>query len=177
MKTVAGILTVVLLVAGGCIASERNADDVAHDNGDARSVTSQTGSAAAPKTLFLDVAASTSGPTSGELVRVLKQAEERTVTFDLLTASLVRRGLSDEAATDAVCDALGEVVLRGPSLSRDDVFRIIVSNLVISLNGDRFSALFAGQAIVNELSDGTANDPVWARVALSKSGHCRQKPS
>ncbi len=169
MKSVgAGILVVVLLVAGGCTTVERNPDDFP-----------QTQTGVPPNSLVsaVDLVAATSEWNSEELARVLLRAEERTIPFDRLTAPLRRRGLAEDAAVDAVCDALGHVLLGGPHLTLDDLLSIIVSNLNASLHGDQIAALLAGQGIVNELSDGTANDQLWARVALSKSGHCRLNSS
>lgn len=158
------VLAAVLLAAGACTTLERNANDAA-----------QTRTSVTPTSLVsaLDVTASTSEWNSEELARVLIRAEERTIPFDRLTAPLLRQGLGEDAAVDAVCDALGDVLLGGPGLTRDDLFGIIFSNLVASLHGDQIAALLASQGIINELSDGTTNDQLWARVALSKSGHCR----
>lgn len=162
------VLAVVLLAGGGCTTVERNANDAA-----------QTRTSVTPTSLVsaLNVTAPTSEWNSEELARVLLNAEERTIPFDRLTAPLLRQGLAEDAAVDAVCNALGQVLLGGPGLTRDALFGIIFSNLIASLHGDQIAALRAGQGIVNELSDGTTNDQLWARVALSKSGHCRLQSS
>ncbi len=160
----AGVLVVVLLLVGGCTTVERNTDDFP-----------QTQTDVSPSSLVsaLDVAAPASEWSSEELARVLLKAEERTIPFDRLTAPLQRRGLAEDAAGDAVCNALDHVLLEGPDLTRGALFGIISSSLIASLHGDQITALRASQGIVNELSDGTANDQLWARVALSKFGHCR----
>ncbi len=169
LRTVgAGLLSVVLLIISGCTTVERNTEEVARV---------QTGATLGSTELSLDVTVGPSDRNSEDLARVLAQAEERTVALDRLTAPLVRRGLTEEAAVVAVCGALGQVVLQGPALNREVLFRIIFANLVTSFRGDPIGALAASQGVVNELSDGTADDPVWARAALSKSGHCSPRKS
>ena len=169
LRTVgAGILSVVLLIISGCTTVERNTEEVAQV---------QTGATPGSTELPLVIAVGRSDQNSEDLARVLAQAEERTVALDRLTAPLMRRGLAEEAAVIAVCGALGQVVTQGPTLTRELLFRIIFANLITSFHGDQISALAASQGIVNELSDGTADDPVWARAALSKSGHCSPRKS
>ncbi len=169
LRTVgAGLLSVVLLIISGCTTVERNTEEVAQVQADVT-----PGSTELP----LVVAVGRRDRNSEDLARVLAQAEERTVALHRLTAPLMRRGLAEEAAVVAVCGALGQVVLQGPALTREVLFRIVFADLITSFRGDQIGALAASQGIVNALSDGTADDPLWARAALSKSGHCSPKKS
>lgn len=169
LRTVgAGLLSVVLLIISGCTTVEPNTGEVAQV---------QTGASPGSTELPLVVAVGRRDRNSEDLARVLSQAEERTVALDRLTAPVTRRGLAEDAAVVAVCGALGQVVPQGPALTRELLFRIIFGYLVVSFRGDQIAALAAGQGLVNELSDGTANDPVWARAALSKSEHCSPRKS
>ena len=158
----------VLLIISGCTTVEPNAEEVAQV---------EAGAPSGSTDLALDIVAGPSDRNSQDLARVLAQAEERTVTLERLTAPLIRRGLAEETAVVAVCGALGQVVPQGPALTREVLFRITFANLITTFRGDKIAALAAGQGIVNELSDGSENDPVWARAALSKSEHCSPKKS